>query len=72
MTDAKHDNVVALHVEDDTIIADTETVATEVWVGQTFGILERIVFEAKQCRADAVFDTGVKSTNVSNGFLCIL
>ena len=68
---AKHDNVVAFYVEDHTIIAYAETVAAEFRVSQPFGVLERIVFEAKEGRADAVFDTSVKSVNVSNGFLCI-
>ena len=71
VTGAKHDNVVALYVEDHAIIADAETVATEFRVSQTFGVLERIVLEAKEGCADAVFDTSVKSVNVFNGFLCI-
>jgi len=71
VTGAKHDNVVALYVEDHAIIADAETVAAEFRVGQLFGVLERIVFEAKKGRADALFDTSVKSVNVSDGFLCI-
>ena len=49
----KHDNVVALYVEDHAIIADAETVAAEFRVGQPFGVLEGIVFEAKEGRADA-------------------
>ena len=31
MTGAKHDNVVAHHVEDNAIITDTEPVAAEFW-----------------------------------------
>ena len=54
MAGAKHDNVVALYVEDHTIIADAETVAAEFRVSQPFGVLEWIVFEAKEGRADAV------------------
>ena len=68
---AKHDNVVALYVENHTITADAESVAAKCRVSQPFGVLERIVFEAKEGRADAVFDTRVKSVNVSNGFLCV-
>jgi len=71
VTGAKHDNIVALYVEDHAIITDAETVTAEFRVGQPFCVLERIVFEAKEGRADAVFDTGVKSVNVSDGFLCI-
>ena len=39
MTDAKHNNVVARHVEDHAIITDTEPVAAEFCVGQRFGVL---------------------------------
>ena len=55
VTGAKHDNVVALYVEDHAIIADAETVAAEFRVSHPFGVLERIVFEAKEGRADALF-----------------
>jgi len=50
VTGAKHDNVVALYVEDRAIITDAETVAAEFLVGRPFGVLERIVFEAKDAR----------------------
>ena len=66
VADAEHDNVVALYVEDHTIIADAKTVAAEFRVSQPFSVLERIVFEAKEGRADAVLDTRVKSVNVSS------
>jgi hypothetical protein len=46
---AKHDNIVALYVENDAIITDAETVTAEFRVGQPFGVLERIFFEAKKC-----------------------
>jgi hypothetical protein len=36
VTGAKHDNVVALYVEDHAIIADAETVAAELRVSQPF------------------------------------
>ena len=71
VTGAKHDNVVALYVEDHTIIADAETVTAKLRFSQPFGALERIVFEAKEGRADALFDTGVKSGNISDGLLRI-
>ena len=54
MTDTKHDNVGALYIEDHAIIADAEMVAAEFRVGQSFGVLEGIVFEAKEGRADAL------------------
>ena len=47
MSDAKHNNVVALNIEDYAIITDAEAVASEFRVGQTFGVLEGIAFEAK-------------------------
>ncbi len=71
MTDAKHDNIVFLNIEDHAIITDSETEASEFRVGQTLGVLEGIVFEAKEGRADALFDTGVKSVNVADSFLGI-
>jgi hypothetical protein len=64
VSDAKHDDVVALYVEDQTIITDTEAVGAEFRVGQSFGVLERIVSEAKKGLADALFDTVVKPVNV--------
>jgi hypothetical protein len=71
VTDAKHDNIVALHVEDHAIITDAETVTAEFRVGQPFCVLERIVFEAKEGRTDTLFDTGIKPVNVFNGSLGI-
>ena len=68
---AKHDNVVAFYVEDHTIIAYAKTVAAEFRVSQSFGVLERIVFEAKEGYTDALFDTDVKFANVLDGFLGI-
>jgi hypothetical protein len=47
---AKHDNVVALYVENDAIITDAETVTAEFRVGQPFGVLERIFFDLKRRR----------------------
>jgi hypothetical protein len=37
---AKHDNVVALYVENNAIITDAETVTAEFRVGQPFGVLD--------------------------------
>lgn len=71
MTGAKYDNVVALYVEDHAIITDAETEAAELRIGQPFGVLEGIFVEAKKGLTDALFDTGVKSVNVSDGFLGI-
>jgi len=39
VVDAKHDNIVAFHVEDHTIITDAKTVAAEFRLGQRFSIL---------------------------------
>lgn len=71
MTDTQYDNVVALYVKDYAIIADAETVAAQFRIGQPLGILERIVFEAKEGRTDTFFDAGIKALNVSNGFVCM-
>jgi hypothetical protein len=68
---AKHENVVALYVENDAIITDAETLTAEFRVGQPFGVLERIFFETKEGRTDALFDSGVKAANVPDGFLGI-
>jgi hypothetical protein len=57
VTDAEHDNVVARYVEDHAIITDAETAAAEFRVGQPFAaVLERIVVEAKEGRADALYN----------------
>jgi hypothetical protein len=55
----QYDNVVALYVKNYAIIADSETVTTQFRIGEPFGVLERIVFEAKEGRAYAVFDAGI-------------
>jgi len=65
VTHEKHDNVVALYVEDHSIITDAETVAAEFRVSQPFGVLERIVFEAKEGLVPIRFLTPASSLSMS-------
>jgi hypothetical protein len=53
VTNAKHDDVVALSVEYHTIIANAKTVAAELRIRQRFGLLGRVVFETKESSTDA-------------------
>jgi hypothetical protein len=68
VTVAQHDNIVAFCIEDHAIITDAERVATEFRVGLPFGVLDWIIFEAKEVGVDALFDTGFMPVNVSDGF----
>ena len=67
MPDSQDDDLLAMKIEDYTVISDPKPVGSQFRLFERFRVVERMLLESSQCLSDTLFHGLIKRIDILNG-----